>query len=124
MFLALWGFDHNLRLCTVPDLETWIQERELLSELIKQQLLRAQHRMKHQADTHQYERSFEVGDRVYLKLQPHVQSSVAFRSNQKLAFRYYGPFTIVQKVGLVAYKLDLPEGSKIHSLVHVSLLKK
>lgn len=54
-----------------------MQERELLSELIKQQLLRAQQRMKHQADKHRSERSFDIGDRVYLKLQPHVQSYVA-----------------------------------------------
>jgi hypothetical protein len=114
----------NLKLCTVPDLETWMQERELLSELVKQQLARAQQRMKSQADKNRSERSFEVGDRVYLKLQPHVQSSVALRSNQKLAFRYYGPYTVLQKVGQVAYKLDLPDSSKIYPVVHVSLLKK
>ncbi|KAJ1278977.1 hypothetical protein BS78_04G119500, partial [Paspalum vaginatum] len=114
----------NLKLCTVPDLEQWMQERELLSELIKQQLARAPQHMKAQADKHRFERSFEVGDRVYLKLQPHVRSSVAFQSNQKLALRYYGPFTVLQKVGQVAYKLDLPDGSRIHPVVHVSKLKK
>jgi hypothetical protein len=31
----------NLKLCTVPDLETWMQEMELLSKLVKQQLLHA-----------------------------------------------------------------------------------
>jgi hypothetical protein len=36
----------NLKLYTVPDLETWMQERELLSQLVKQQLARAQQRMK------------------------------------------------------------------------------
>jgi hypothetical protein len=59
-----------------------------------------------------------------LKVQPHVQSSIAFRSNKKLAFRNYGPFTIIQKVGQVANKLDLLEGYQIHLVVHVSLLKK
>jgi hypothetical protein len=52
----------------VPDLEEWLKERELLKRLIQQQLLRAQQRMKHQADKNRIERSFEVGDMVYLKL--------------------------------------------------------
>ena len=61
---------------------------------------------------------------VYLKLQPYVQSSVAPRSNMKLCYKFYEPFKILRKVGAVAYKLELPEGSKIHSVVHVSQLKK
>lgn len=61
---------------------------------------------------------------VYLKLQPHVQSSVANRSNQKLSFKFYGPYKILQKVGAVAYKLDLPATAQIHPAVHVSQLKR
>ncbi|KAJ1255464.1 hypothetical protein BS78_K215600 [Paspalum vaginatum] len=113
----------NLQACTVPDLEQWLNERELLGRLIQQQLLRARQRMKNQADKHRSERSFEPGQMVYLKLQPHVQSSVVFRSNQKLAFRFYGPFKILQKVGAVAYKLELPPTAKMHPVVHVSQLK-
>jgi hypothetical protein len=49
-------------------------------------------------------RSFAVGDWVFLKLQPHVKSSLAPRANQKLAFKFFGPFQILQKIGQVAYK--------------------
>lgn len=108
----------------MPDLAAWLHEREVMQEHLQQQLKRAQDRMKAQADRHRTERSFEVGDSVLLKLQPFIQTSIAQRPFQKLAFRYYGPFKILAKVGAVAYKLDLPPTSKIHSVVHVSLLKK
>lgn len=129
-FEVLYGYTprqlgiRNLQICSVADLEQWLKERELLNRLIQQQLLRAQQRMKAHADKNRTERSFEVGEMVYLKLQPHVQSSVAYRSNHKLSFRFYGPFQIIQKVGPVAYKLALPDTSKIHPVVHVSQLKK
>lgn len=60
---------------------------------------------------------------VFLKLQPFIQTSVAQRPYQKLAFRYYGPYRIIARVGAVAYKLQLPDDSKIHPVVHVSQLK-
>ena len=61
---------------------------------------------------------------MYLKLQPYVQTSVAQRPSQKLGFRFFGPFEILKKVGNVSYKLKLPDNSRIHSVIHVSQLKK
>jgi len=129
-FEVLYGYSPrqlgiaNLQLCSVPDLEQWLKERELLSQLIKQQLIRGQQRMKAQADKNRTEREFEEGESVFLKLQPYVQSSIASRNHQKLSFRFYGPFKILQRVGKVAYKLDLPVDAKIHPVIHVSQLKK
>lgn len=87
---------------TVPDLSTWLSERNLLTQLIQQQLNHAQQRMKHQSDKNRSEREFQVRDFVFLRLQPHVQSSLAVRGNQKLSFRFYGPYKILARVGMVA----------------------
>ena len=91
---------------------------------VKQQLERAQQRMKVQADKHRTKRVFQVGDSVFLKLQPYIQASVAPRANHKLAYKFYGPYRIVERVGEVTYRLDMPTSCKVHPVFHVSLLRK
>lgn len=111
---------------TVPatDVQTWLHDRQLMDRVLQQHLTRAQHRMKRQADKNRSERSFSIGDWVYLKLQPYIPSSLAPRSNQKLAFKFFGPYKVIDKVGSVAYKLQLPSSASIHDVFHVSQLKK
>ncbi|KAG8383601.1 hypothetical protein BUALT_Bualt04G0030900 [Buddleja alternifolia] len=46
------------------------------------------------------------------------------RKYMNLAPKYYGPYSIIQQIGNVAYKLLLPSTNKIHPLLHASLLKK
>ena len=57
------------------------------------------------------------------KLRPRRQSTATGSQYSKLAKRFYGPFQIVQRIGPVAYKLDLSESSRIHPIFHCSLLK-
>ncbi|XP_070054168.1 uncharacterized protein [Nicotiana tomentosiformis] len=95
-----------------------------IQQLLKDNLTKAQERMKYYTDKRRSDREFQVGDMVYLKLQPYRQTSLALRKNLKLSSKYYGPYKVLARVGMVAYKLDLPPKSKVHTVFHISLLKK
>ncbi|KAD0137580.1 hypothetical protein E3N88_44738 [Mikania micrantha] len=86
-------------------------------------MLRA-YRQKGYADVRRKPLSFQVGDRVMLKVTP-SKGVVRFGKRGKLNPRYIGPFEIITKIGPVAYKLKLPpELSGVHDTFHVSNLKK
>uniref|UniRef100_A0A0A9GF89 Integrase catalytic domain-containing protein n=1 Tax=Arundo donax TaxID=35708 RepID=A0A0A9GF89_ARUDO len=101
-----------------------LQQRQQATEVIKENLSKAQARMKRYADLNRSERSFLEGDMVYLKVQPYRHTSLGLHNSLKLHSRYYGPFRIVQRVGNLAYRLLLPEHCNLHPVFHVSRLKK
>lgn len=91
-----------------------------MQALVKQHLLRAQARMKKQVDKGHIEHTFVVGDMVFLKLQLFIQSSVARCSHNKLRFKFFGPYKIIQCIRAMIYKLELPSFATIHDVFHVS----
>ena len=77
---------------TVADI---IEHRELHLQSLKQHLARAQNQMKMVADQKCQDYQFSVGDKVLLKLQPYTQSTMVNRPYPKLAYKYFGPYTIL-----------------------------
>ncbi|GJY20990.1 putative reverse transcriptase domain-containing protein [Tanacetum coccineum] len=129
-FEALYG-----RKCRSPVLWAEIREGSVIGHnlvlettdkvaLIKEKLKAARDRQNSYADKRRKPLEFEVGDQVLLKVSP-GKGVVRFGKKGKLAPRYVGPFKILKRIGLVAYRFRLPEElSSVHDTFHVSNLKK
>jgi hypothetical protein len=130
-FMALYGY-HPPSITSslkekskVQAVEDHIEHQQQVLQILKDNLTMAQNRMKQQADQHRSERSFEVGDWVFLRLQPYKQMSLKqAKKDNKLSPKYYGPYKVLQKIGTMAYKLEFPASSRVHPVFHVSCLKK
>ncbi|GJS38201.1 reverse transcriptase domain-containing protein [Tanacetum coccineum] len=91
---------------------------------IKSRIQVARDRQKSYANIRRKPMVFQVGDRVMLKVSP-WKGVVRFGKRGKLNPRYVGPFKVIERVGTVAYKLELPQQlSRVHNTFHVSNLKK
>ena len=67
---------------------------------------------------------YKVGDKVFLKVSP-WRKILIFGKRGKLSSRFIGPYEILERIGLVAYRLALPpELAKLHDVFHVSILRK
>jgi len=91
---------------------------------IWQQMLAAQSKHKSYADVRRRDLEFQVGDQVLLKVSPN-KGVVRFGVKGKLSPRYIGPFPILECVGKLAYRLELPNSMRgVHNVFHVSMLRK
>ena len=128
-FKALYGYEPQIgALSQIPENVTSLvvemaTERQLQLEALKTHLCNAQNRMETQADKKRVDRQFCVGDQVLLKLQPYAQSSVVNHPFPKLAFKFFGPYKVLERVGPAPYRLGLPAGSQVHPVFHISQLK-
>ncbi|GJZ56503.1 putative reverse transcriptase domain-containing protein, partial [Tanacetum coccineum] len=91
---------------------------------IRQHLQAAKDRQRSYANVRRKPLEFQIGDRVMLKVSPR-KGVIRFGKRGKLNPRYIRPFKILERIGPVAYKLELPkELSNVHSTFYVSNLKK
>ena len=101
-----------------------IQETEKKVKMIKERLKVATDRQKSYADMKRKDIRYEIGEKVFLKVLP-WNKVMRFGKKGKLSPRFIGPYEVIEKVGLVAYKLALPpEFEKIHNVFHVSILRR
>ncbi|GKD15984.1 putative reverse transcriptase domain-containing protein [Tanacetum coccineum] len=129
-FEALYGRKCRSPVCWTEVGEAQILGPELIQETtekiiqIKQRMQAARDRQKSYADLKRKPMEFQVRDKVMLKVSP-WKRVVRFGKRGKLNPRYVGPFKVIDRVGEVAYKLELPEeSSRVHNMFHVSNLKK
>ncbi|GKE53892.1 putative reverse transcriptase domain-containing protein, partial [Tanacetum coccineum] len=107
-----------------PQTDGQMQETSEKISQIKDRLNTARDRQKIYADKRRKPLEFSVGDYVLLKVSL-WKCVVRFGKKGKLAPRFVGPFEIIEKVGHVAYRLDLPEElNGVHDTFHVSNFKK
>ncbi|KAJ0440472.1 putative nucleotidyltransferase, Ribonuclease H [Helianthus annuus] len=105
------------------ELEQQLIDRDDMLKLLRQNLQKAQDRMRNQANLKRRELTFQIGDYVFLKIQPYRQKSLAKRRYEKLSPRFFGPYRVKKTVGSVSYELELPPEAKIHPVFHISMLK-
>ncbi|GKA30488.1 putative reverse transcriptase domain-containing protein [Tanacetum coccineum] len=120
-FKALYG-----RKCRSPICWAEVGDRQLTGpEIIHETTEKiVQNRQKSYADVRRKPLEFQIGDKVMLKVSP-WKGVICFGKRGKLNPRYIRPFKIIDKVGTVAYCLELPEQlSRVHSTFHISNLKK
>ena len=109
------------RALTGPEI---VHETTKKLQIIKDNMKTAQSRQKTYADRRRRPLEFQVGDMVFLRVSP-WKGVLRFGKKGKLALRYIGPYPITERVGVIAYRLELPEElRRLHNVFHVSVLRK
>ena len=129
-FEALYGRPCNSPSCWVETGEKFVLGPDVIREtsdkikVIQHRMKAAQDRQKSYADKRRRELKFSIGDLVFVKISL-LKSVIRFGWRGKLTPRFVGPFPILEQVGNLAYKVELPEKMEgVHNVFHVSQLRK
>ncbi|KAL0389070.1 UNVERIFIED_CONTAM: Gag-Pol polyprotein [Sesamum calycinum] len=107
-----------------PLSQSFSQEWKQNVDIARSCLEKAQKRMKKYADNNRRFVEFNAGDLVMVKVPDPRLSKSSRGRDPRLMQKYVGPLPIIKRIGTVAYKIELPSWWKIHSIFHVSQLKK
>ena len=94
----------------------------VLVQVIQQRLKATSDRQKSYADLKRKDIEYEVRDKAFLKVSP-WKKILRFGKKGKLIPTFIGPYKILERIGLVTYRLDFPpELAKLHNVFHVLML--
>nr|GEV89734.1 putative reverse transcriptase domain-containing protein [Tanacetum cinerariifolium] len=129
-FEALYGRKCRSPVCWAEVGDVQLTGPEIIHETtekivqIQQRLQATRDRQRSYANVRRNPLKFQVRDHVMLKVSPR-KGVIRFRKQGKLNPWYIGPFKILERIGPMAYKLEIyKELSNVHSTFHISNLKK
>jgi hypothetical protein len=108
----------------VPTADEFIQKHHERFKMVHDALIDAQQLMSTTYNKTHREESFQIGDLVYLDSEHIKRPSTPSNTTSKLQPRFLGPYKIRDKPSKLNYTLDLPPGSRIHPVFHISKLRR
>ena len=128
-FLLMYGFqprapiDVTIHRDELESTQNFLRNMQDMLQLARENVKTAQDRARFYVDHERQPRIFSEGQKVFLRV-PKDSKTLSTGKCAKLGPRYCGPFTVLKCIGSSAYRLELPEGVRVHLVFHVSRLKQ